>query len=425
MPVNALAVRHAFPNDIGAAGLTASSRQARNALIHTNPIPMRGRKFRNARCGMIKQLSIGLMSGTSRDGIDAALIETDGENYVKPLAFLDADYDGETRAAIVEACDLAMLQRTPDTHVKIDACEAKLTDLHIALVARLMAQTAISADRISVIGFHGHTVAHRVDLGWTWQIGDGQKLADALQIPVVFDLRGNDVAHGGQGAPLLPIYHRVILSDANADIAVLNLGGVANLTWLGREGQLLAFDCGMASALIDDWIAIHSDHRYDFNGVLAASGTVDKVALSRMLNDPFFAAPIPKSLDRKDFNLDAVGHLSAADGAATLTAFTAKAVAIGIDLLPARPKRLMVAGGGRKNGTMMAMIGDYSDVPVEPVDARGWDGDAIEAQGFAYMAARRLKGLPITFTETTGVALPVMGGRVAVPETKYVRRARA
>jgi anhydro-N-acetylmuramic acid kinase len=371
---------------------------------------------------MTKHLAIGLMSGTSRDGIDAALIETDGENHVRPLAFLDAAYDCETRAAIVVACDLAMSQKAPGYHVKIAACEAKLTALHIVLVARLMAQAAVSAEHISVIGFHGHTVAHRVDLHWTWQIGDGQKLANAFQIPVVFDLRRNDVAHGGQGAPLLPIYHRVILSDATADVAVLNLGGVANLTWLGRGGQLLAFDCGMASALIDDWIAIHSDHSYDFNGVLAASGIVDKVALSRMLNDPFFEEPIPKSLDRKDFNLDAVVHLSAADGAATLTAFTAKSVAIGIDMLPARPKRLMVAGGGRKNSTMMAMIGDCSGVPVEPVDARGWDGDAVEAQGFAYMAARRLKGLPITFPETTGVASPVIGGRVALPETKYVRR---
>lgn len=363
--------------------------------------------------------AIGLMSGTSRDGIDAALIRTDGVDKVEPVTFLCAPYAAHIKDRIAEACDIAMSGAEPKAHPKIEACQALLTDLHISAVQALISQAGLSAEEIGIIGLHGHTIAHRADLGWTWQIGDPQALADGLGIGVVAEMRRFDVKFGGQGAPLIPVYHRAIFADPTAPVVVLNLGGVANLTYIGMDGTLLAFDCGMASALIDDWMAQRSNYGFDEDGACAARGQVDDNRLGQMLDHPFFAAPAPKSLDRADFDLRAVADLGLADGAATLTAFSAKAVALGLAALPARPARLIVCGGGRKNATMLRMIEQYSGVDTISADMLGWDGDAIEAQGFAYLAFRCLHGLPITYPGTTGVREPMSGGMVFTPRHNH------
>lgn len=365
-------------------------------------------------------VAAGLMSGTSRDGIDAALIETDGEGLATPLVFLSRDYDAATRALIGEACDLAMAMPRPAPHPVIARCEAALTGLHGGLLGDLIHQGGRAID---VLGLHGHTLAHRPELGWTWQIVAAQQLADESGITTVHDLRGADMAMGGQGAPLLPVYHRALFGTTQRDVAVLNLGGVANLTWLGRDGTMSAFDCGMASALIDDWVQRHCGVPFDAAGRIAAAGTVDDATLAAMLDHPFFAAPFPKSLDRADFSLAAVGHLAPADGAATLTAFTAHGVARGLALLPRRIDRLIVTGGGRKNETMMAMIGQAAGTQPLPTEVLGRNGDAIEAEGFAYMAVRRLRGLPNTFPQTTGARLAVVGGNILRPMPRGERAA--
>lgn len=372
---------------------------------------------------LVPKLAIGLMSGTSRDGIDAALIETDGDRIVVPIAFTSREYDPDTRKLIGAACDVAMQANSPKSDPMISACEARVTELHSKLLRELLDDAKVDRTRVHAIGFHGHTVAHRYDLGWTWQIGDAHALANEFGTTVVHDLRGNDMAHGGQGAPLLPVYHKAVLASDEANTAVLNLGGVANLTWLGKDGSICAFDCGMASALIDDWVTSNCSVPYDAEGSIAATGTPDQVALTRMLDSPFFSAPYPKSLDRADFGLDEVGDLSPADGAATLTAFSAKAVAIGLSQLPGKVDRLIVTGGGRKNATMMSMIAECSKIGPLPTEAFGWNGDAIEAQGFAYMAIRRLNGLPNTFPETTGVSRPMVGGCVVLPDPRGERSA--
>ena len=266
-----------------------------------------------------------------------------------------------------------------------------------------------------MIGYHGQTVAHRPDRGWTWQIGDGAVLARATGIAVVSDLRSADVAAGGQGAPLLPIYHAALTAGLERPVAVLNLGGVGNVTFVGADGALVAFDTGPANGLIDSWVEAETGARYDADGALAASGHVDEAVLTAMLDHPYFAAPSPKSLDRNDFTIQPARGLSAADGAATLTAFTAATVAEALDQLPARPKRLIVAGGGRHNPTLLRMIGERTGIAPEASDTLGWDGDAMEAEGFAYMAVRTLKGLPISFPGTTGVPHPLLGGRVDRP----------
>ncbi|BDD65559.1 anhydro-N-acetylmuramic acid kinase [Sphingobium sp. TA15] len=355
-------------------------------------------------------LAIGLMSGTSRDGIDAALIETDGEGSNKGVAFHAMPYHDGFRLRLAEACQRAMTMEKPGFEPLIHAVEEELTEFHVEAVSDLLARSGHVTQDIAVIGFHGHTVAHRPEWRWTWQIGDGAALAGAFGIPVVADLRSADVAAGGQGAPLLPVYHRALAHDLPKPVAVLNLGGVANITAIASDGEIVAFDTGMASGLIDNWMQARGDRGFDENGETAAGGRVDEERLADMLSDPWFAVPPPKSIDREAFAIEAVRDLSLADGAATLTAFSAAAVARGLDHLAERPKRIYVAGGGRRNATLMRMLGSYSGAEVRPVDELGWDGDALEAQGFAYMAVRHMKGLPISFPGTTGAPRPMTGG---------------
>jgi anhydro-N-acetylmuramic acid kinase len=359
-------------------------------------------------------LAIGLMSGTSLDGIDAALIETDGEGAVEAVAFEGIDYDDAMRTRLAGAARIALTLERPAPHAEIDAAADAMTDLHAEAVRALLARADVTADQVSVIGFHGQTVAHRPDRGWTWQIGDGHRLAAATGITVVGDLRIRDVAAGGQGAPLLPVYHRALAAGLPKPVAILNLGGVGNVTWIGENQELVAFDTGPANGLIDDWLERTRGQRFDVDGALAASGRVDAGVLAAMLDNPWFDLPPPKSLDRADFTIRPAEGLEAADGAATLTRFTAETVARALRLV-GRPKHLIVAGGGRRNPTLMAMIADACGTTPEPIEALGWNGDATEAEGFAYMAVRALAGLPISFPGTTGVPQAMTGGTIYPP----------
>lgn len=364
---------------------------------------------------MGSMLAVGLMSGTSLDGIDAALIETDGEGSIRPIAFRSDPYSEQARGTIRAAAELALAFDRPRPNPEILAAEDMLTRRHIMVVRQLLMETGVAAEDVGVIGFHGQTIAHRPDRGWTWQIGDGATMAAALGITVVDDLRSADVAAGGQGAPLLPVYHRALAEGLEKPVALVNLGGVGNITFIGEGDALVAFDTGPANALIDDWMAAETGRAYDEGGAFAATGRVDEAVLAAMLDNGFFDQPPPKSLDRGDFTLQPVRGLAPADGAATLTAFTAITVSYGLRLLPERPKRLIVVGGGRHNGALMRMISEACGMTAEPLEAVGWNGDATEAEGFAYMAVRALKGLPISFPGTTGVAEPMTGGRVNRP----------
>ncbi|USI73045.1 anhydro-N-acetylmuramic acid kinase [Sphingomonas morindae] len=360
-------------------------------------------------------LAVGLMSGTSLDGVDAALIETDGEAHVRPIAFRSEPYAETDRRQLQAATQRALACAAPGADATIDAAAAMLTDRHVAAVRRLLAEAGVAPEQVAVAGFHGQTVAHRPDRGWTWQIGDGAALARALGIAVTDDFRSADVAAGGQGAPLIPVYHRALIGAEGLPAAVLNLGGVANITYLDQD-RLIAFDTGPANGLIDDWMAAECGRAFDAGGALAAQGHVDASVLDMLLDSDWFDQPPPKSLDRADFTIQPARGLAPADGAATLTAFTAATVALALDLLPARPARLIVAGGGRHNATLMAMLAARTGLPVTPIEALGWNGDATEAEGFAYLAVRARRGLPISFPGTTGVAAPRTGGRHHDPQ---------
>ena len=359
---------------------------------------------------MGSMVAVGLMSGTSLDGIDAALIETDGDGHCRPIAFRCEPWSSPAREQLRAAAELALSFASPRPNPLILDVESLVTRSHILAVRKLRVQAGIAAAQVGVIGFHGQTIAHRPDRGWTWQIGDGAVMAGALGIPVVNDFRAADVGAGGQGAPLLPVYHRALAAGQSGPVAILNLGGVGNISWIGRDGALVAFDTGPANSLIDDWVMAEVGRPYDADGALAAAGRIDETVLTAMLDHEFFDAPPPKSLDRGDFTIQPARGLGAADGAATLTAFTAHTVAIGLRHLPEPSQRLFVAGGGRHNATLMAMLASTCGMMPEPIEALGCNGDATEAEGFAYMAVRALKGLPISFPGTTGAPVPMTGG---------------
>ncbi|MEQ9327875.1 MAG: anhydro-N-acetylmuramic acid kinase [Rhodospirillales bacterium] len=346
--------------------------------------------------------AIGLMSGTSMDGIDAALIETNGELIRLYGPSLTVPYRDEMKKRI-----RSVLGGKGD----VAAVERDLTLAHAEAVALLVAQTG----PVDVIGFHGQTILHDPDNARTWQIGDGDLLARETGIDVVFDFRSADVAAGGQGAPLAPVLHRALARNVEArPLAVLNLGGVGNVTWIGGGDGLLAFDTGPANALVDDWVEKMTGAGFDKDGALARSGSVDEKRIERALDNPWFDRMPPKSLDRYDFNGDFVEGLSAADGAATLTAFSAACVARALEHLPEPPELWLVCGGGRHNRFLMAELRRRLDADVRACESVRWQGDALEAQAFAFMAVRSLEGLPISFPGTTGIAEPLAGGRLAL-----------
>ncbi len=349
------------------------------------------------------------------DGIDAAYLETDGTHTVRPGPAISVTFEPGFRARLV-----AFVGRVPErTDADVAALEQELTDLHATVVKRLMVEMKGNVRELDLVGFHGQTVWHRPAQRDTWQMGDGARLAKALGVPVAFDFRSDDVRAGGQGAPLLPAYHAALSAAESGHQAVLNIGGVANVTCVGTPSadapDLLGFDTGPGNGLIDDWVGARLGLAMDKDGAVAAAGQVDEKALARLMDHPYFAARPPKSLDRFAFTLDPVKHLSTEDGAATLTHFTAASVAAGLCHCPHAPQRLLVTGGGRRNPTLMQALRHHTGVTVEAVETVGWQGDALEAQGFAYLAVRCLRGLPITFPGTTGVATPLHGGRIATP----------
>jgi anhydro-N-acetylmuramic acid kinase len=346
--------------------------------------------------------AIGLMSGTSLDGIDVAFLETDGRARVTPGPALTVPYEDGMRAR---------LRSVLGGQGPIAEVERELTDAHAAAVRSFFARHDVG--RVDVVGLHGHTILHRPREGRTWQIGDGARLAGALGLDVVCDFRSADVAAGGEGAPLAPVFHAGLAAGLARPLAVLNLGGVGNVTWLGNtEAEMLAFDTGPGNAMIDDWALRHTGSPVDRDGALARAGRADAQAVARFLAHPYFARRPPKSLDRDDFRAFVPDGLSPADGAATLTAITAAAVAAARPHFPAPPRRWLVTGGGRHNPALMEALSRELGAPVEPVERVGWDGDALEAQAFAYLAVRSLEGLPLSFPGTTGVKTPVQGGRL-------------
>jgi anhydro-N-acetylmuramic acid kinase len=380
-------------------------------------------RFRISECSVSYLSAIGLMSGTSYDGVDVALLNTDGETIGRlgPTgyrAYSDAER-AVLRRAIAAAGNLCKREQRPEP---LAEAEALLTVVHAEAVECYLAANGLSAADVTVVGFHGQTVLHQPDRHLTVQLGSGSALANRLGVPVVYDFRAADVAAGGEGAPLVPVYHRAMIRqlDRPQPVGVLNLGGVANFTFIDGD-DLVAFDVGPGNALIDDFIRLRTGKPHDADGRMAAAGRVDEDSVARVLKHPYFARRPPKSLDRNEFRhwVAEEGRLarkSVEDGAATLTAITAAAIAAARSLLPRPPASFIAAGGGTRNPTLMRMLAErLAPAKVETAKDVGWSADALEAQAFAYLAVRSLRELPLTFPGTTGVTAPLSGGVLARP----------
>lgn len=351
------------------------------------------------------------------DGVDAALLRTDGETIAEFGPGLTLAYDPALRERI-----RALLGHG---HGPVQAVSRELTAVHAEAVRALLDKAGLKPRDVAWLGFHGQTLLHRPDARHrrTWQAGDGAQLSQQTGIRTVADFRSQDVAMGGQGAPLVPLYHQALARHAQltAPLLVLNLGGVGNVTYIGPGGfaggddDLIAFDTGPGNALIDDWMLRHTGRAQDEHGAAAAQGAVNAEVLARLMDHAYFAAKPPKSLDRNDFTATAVEGLSVEDGAATLAAFTAASVARGLSHLPQRPLRCLVCGGGRHNATLMRLLTQHLNMPVEAVETVGWRGDHLEAEAFAFLAARAVRGLALSVPGTTGVRQPVSGGRFYRP----------
>lgn len=362
--------------------------------------------------------AIGTMSGTSLDGIDLAILKTDGENVIERGAAHFVPYSRDLKIFVRRAIKAALEGR--DGAADIGKASGEVTQAHAIAVAELLEKARLKRTAIDVIGFHGQTILHRPKrndetVGRSWQIGDGKSLAAETKIDVVSDFRAADIAEGGEGAPFSPVYHGALVRALEPDgaVGVINLGGVANLTFVPPGGgnlDLVAFDCGPGNGLIDQWMELKTGAAMDKDGAAARAGQVHSGILRSMLLNPFIRRKPPKSLDRYDFKIDPVLDLPVADGAATLTAFTAACVRASVPHLPESPRDWIVVGGGRRNLAMMEALQAALDGDVHAADDIGWSGDTLEAECFAYLAVRSLRKLPLSFPKTTRAPRPVQGG---------------
>ena len=368
--------------------------------------------------------ALGLMSGTSMDGIDAAIIRTDGEGGVEfgPTKFIA--YPADVRRAIERGLETAKaIVKREERPGDLGALETLLTDRHASAVQMLLDEAPEEWRRPDVIGFHGQTVLHRPHVGVTVQLGDGARLANATNVPVVYDMRANDMREGGQGAPLVPAYHVALARSLSAayrsmtPVVFVNIGGISNITYVG-DGDPVAFDTGPGNALIDQWVAREGGVPFDADGAIASEGSVVRAVVTRYLDNPFFQKDGPKSLDRNDFTLAEIGALELADGARTLAAVSAEAILKSAEHLPSQPRLWIVCGGGRKNPHILADLrlgAERSDASVIVAEDAHLRGDFIEAEAWAYLAVRSMKGLPLTYPTTTGCRRAVSGGMLARP----------
>ncbi|MBT3917386.1 MAG: anhydro-N-acetylmuramic acid kinase [Rhodospirillaceae bacterium] len=350
--------------------------------------------------------ALGLMSGTSLDGIDAAIIQTDGISVHSFGPFEAQPYDPEFRGRLRAALG------AKDVPAEL---EHDLTHLHAELIQELLKKHNLASSEINIIGFHGQTILHEPKNQFTLQLGDGAKLAELTGCPVVNNFRAADVAAGGEGAPLAPVYHQALAADFDDPVVIVNIGGVGNISFIGAD-HLLAFDTGPGNALIDDLVLARTGKSFDQDGHLAAKGRVDTAILAKLLSHDFFDQTPPKSLDRNAFDTSLLEKLSLEDAAATLVAFTTAAIARSATYFPEQVNQWLVTGGGRHNPTIMKDLSERLGTVVQPVESVGWNGDAIEAQAFAFMAVRSLLKLPLSFPATTGVSEPITGGILHHPK---------
>lgn len=367
--------------------------------------------------------AIGLMSGTSMDGIDLALIRTDGEQVIERIAASSMTYTDafkmRLKQGLIDAKNITQRDQRLGILMQL---EQDLTLLHAVAVQDFLFANDLKPQEIDVIGFHGQTVLHRPDEALTVQIGNGALLARETGIAVVYDMRAEDMRHGGQGAPLIPAYHRALAVNLpqkpEMPVVFVNIGGISNLTYVDEAGELSAYDSGPGNMLIDQWIELHGQGSFDAGGALALTGKIEANLAADYLSHSFFTGNQRRSLDRGDFIVPERGRLSLEDGARTLAYIAAASILQSAAHLPRKPKSYVVSGGGRKNAAIMAelsVLAKQQGAIVIDADEAGLDGDSMEAEAWGYLAVRSLQGLPLTYPSTTGCEMPVSGGVLAKP----------
>ena len=397
----------------------------RFSIVFSNVHPfyqeMRGLGGRVVQQGDILT-AIGLMSGTSMDGIDVALLHTDGRSFVERGATMEVVYDPAFRTRLAEGLEEAKaISDRSQRPGHLAELERDLTLRHVSAVREFLSKAGYASDDIGVIGFHGQTVLHRPRQALTVQIGNGALLARETGIPVVYDMRANDVAHGGEGAPLVPVYHAALaenLPDKVLPAVFVNIGGISNLTYVGPQEDIIAYDSGPGNALIDQWVEAHAGVPFDQEGAIASEGGIIQDLAERYLSSPFFVDVKRRSLDRNDFLPPEPDEAGLHDGARTLAHVTAAAVFKSAGHLPERPRQYVICGGGRLNKVIMddlAAMAAAEGATVVNAEEVGLNGSSMEAEAWAYLAVRSLKGLPLTFPGTTGVKEPVTGGVLVEP----------
>ena len=365
--------------------------------------------------------AIGLMSGTSMDGIDVALVKSDGRALVERGPFLTVAFQPAFRRVLAETLDTAKcITSREERPGNLDEVERTLTELHARAVDTFAARYGIAPETIDIVGFHGQTVLHRPERGLTVQIGDGQLLADMTGIPVVHDMRAADMKAGGEGAPLAPAYHGALARQLGREgaVAFVNIGGISNITSVSEDGHLHAFDTGPGNTLIDQWVEAKAGIPFDQGGAIASEGGIIRTMVEKYLEADFFSDTGRRSLDRNDFLPPDAGSATLEDGARSLARVTAEAIVKSSHALPQFPKTWIVCGGGRNNRVIMEDLAEIvaaSDGEVIAAEDVGLDGDAMEAEAWAYLAIRSRMGLPLSWPDTTGCSQPTPGGTLARP----------
>lgn len=372
-------------------------------------------------------VAIGLMSGTSMDGIDVALLRTNGKNKLERGPAATYAYKAGLRRKIEKGLeDAKAIRRRSDRPGKLAKLETELTLRHAEAVHSFLSENHLRLSDIDLIGFHGQTVLHRPAEGLTVQLGDCQLLADETGLRVIGDLRARDMEHGGQGAPLVPVYHRALARNLKGElaekwpVAFVNIGGIANISWISSQGGLVAFDTGPGNVLIDQWVHEHAGIPFDQGAAIASEGHVVAAIAKEYRDAPYFGKPGPKSLDRNDFKPLQANKASLEDGARTLAYVTAASIANARQHLPVAPKLWVLCGGGSKNPAIVDDLREILDAREAPgsenetsvicAEDAGFDADAVEAEAWAYLAVRSVRGLKITWPHTTGTRKPVTGG---------------
>ena len=360
-------------------------------------------------------ISLGLMSGTSCDGIDASIIKTNGENIVEIIDKQYTSFSEDFRLNLKKLINECSSKKKIEQMNK----KIKITERDFTLQNSVICNTLLEKNKninVDLIGFHGQTILHKPNLGFSFQIGDSNLLSQILRKIVVSDFRKKDIRNGGQGAPLSPLYHNAIIKSLNIElpVALINIGGISNITYISSK-DIVSFDVGPGNCLIDEWIYEHTGKKFDNDGIFASSGNVEKNILESLLNNPYFISIKAKSLDIKDFNLSSLRGLNLNDGAATLTTFTTKSIILALKKFKIYPNNIFLSGGGRKNKFILKLLQQNTNSNIRLIDALNFDGDFIEAQAFAYLAVRSYLKKNISFPSTTGVNFPCSGGKIYNP----------